>query len=271
MRSQNAVRIARKIDCSVKDGSPALHWWRGKVFSRIPGERDRHLFNVQGFRWRICIGVRDSKLGAGYRSIVREMQLFFTPQNGQLLLDWKNPWTGEELAVMHIARDPVLEGPVFANSLRLPTSGLFEIDGHVLKSGNAIRSFSSNPLGGNYPMNIGGHLQTLDAWSAAVPKQELGDRNNSEAKKQMISWLSVTKWLPWMKMGDRPGTLIIHAAGMRLSGFENLPEEIKREVRRNWPEFQTAPTMGDSRPGTSIEEQFKQWMEARKDTSNKKP
>jgi hypothetical protein len=270
-RSRDIVQIARKIDCSIADGKPALHWWRGKVFSRIPGERDRHLFNVQGFRWRICIGVQNSRRGTGYRSIAREMQLFFAPQTGQLLQSWKNPWSGEEVEVMQIAKDPVLEGPVFADSLRPVSSGLFEIDGHVLLCGMAIRSFSINPLAGNFQMNIGGRLHTLDAWSSGTQGKSLFDTNNPEVKNQVVSWLNVSKWLPWMKMGDRPGIIVIHAAGMRLNRFEDLPEEIKEEVRRNWPGFQIAPTMEDSRPGMTMEAQFNQWVEARKKTPRKKP
>ncbi len=57
-----AMKAQQKIQCSLTDGKPALFWWKGKVFSRVPGERDRHLFNVDGMNLRACKSLNDPQI-----------------------------------------------------------------------------------------------------------------------------------------------------------------------------------------------------------------
>ena len=44
---EGANAAARRIQCSSKDGEPTVYWFHGEGFSRVPGERDRKLFNVE--------------------------------------------------------------------------------------------------------------------------------------------------------------------------------------------------------------------------------
>ena len=44
----------RKHTCTLKEGTPVLHWWTGKMYGRRQGEKDRHLFNIQGMNVRQC-------------------------------------------------------------------------------------------------------------------------------------------------------------------------------------------------------------------------
>jgi hypothetical protein len=43
---EEALKASRKIHCSLTDGEPVVYWWTGHVYSRIPGERDRKIFNA---------------------------------------------------------------------------------------------------------------------------------------------------------------------------------------------------------------------------------
>ena len=36
----------RRIQCSEVDGKAVTYYWKGSVFSRVPGEPDRQLFKV---------------------------------------------------------------------------------------------------------------------------------------------------------------------------------------------------------------------------------
>jgi hypothetical protein len=49
---EGAMTIARKIHGSTHDGEPVLYWWTGDVDSRVPGERDKLLFKVDGMNIR---------------------------------------------------------------------------------------------------------------------------------------------------------------------------------------------------------------------------
>lgn len=48
----DAVAALRKVQCSLKDNEPVVYHWSGKVFSRVEGEPDRHLFNLEGMNIR---------------------------------------------------------------------------------------------------------------------------------------------------------------------------------------------------------------------------
>ena len=44
---EDAVKALRKTQCHLEDGKPAVFWWSGNAYSRVPGEKDRHLFAYQ--------------------------------------------------------------------------------------------------------------------------------------------------------------------------------------------------------------------------------
>ena len=39
------VKVQRKIQCSLVDEKPVVFTWSGRAWSRVPGERDRNVFN----------------------------------------------------------------------------------------------------------------------------------------------------------------------------------------------------------------------------------
>jgi hypothetical protein len=69
---KDALSAYRKIFCSLRDGFPVVYWWKGQVYSRIPGEKDRHLFNIQGMNIRES-RVSDEDENVGYRLVSREV------------------------------------------------------------------------------------------------------------------------------------------------------------------------------------------------------
>jgi hypothetical protein len=90
-KPEDAIKIDRKVNCSTEDGKAAVYWWHGRVHSRVPGERDRHIFNVQGFNLRTCKGYNDPQRGPGYRSVSREMLIYFDAQTNQVCALGKIP------------------------------------------------------------------------------------------------------------------------------------------------------------------------------------
>lgn len=256
-----ALKAQQKIQCSLTDGKPALFWWKGKVFSRVPGERDRHLFNVDGMNIRACKSFNDPQKGYGYRMVSRELLLYLDPETNQILRTWKNPFTGKDVEVIHVANDPVNQGPSFAQG-RFKFNATFK-NGRFFQ-GIEVPLFYKNPLAGDFQDNIGGTYHAMEALTAAAPMDDVTDPNAKEVKDRVLSWVRISKWLPWMKMGDRAGVVIFHTAGMRLNSWDEMPEEVKAEVKQNWPMFQTAPPPDDARPSMTSWDQFKRWADEKK-------
>ena len=270
----DVIKIGQKTNCSTTDGTATIYWWRGKVYSRVEGERDRHIFNVQGFNLRACQSFNDPKRGPGYRSVSREMLIYFDKETGQVLRKWKNPWTNEEVDVLHVANDPVnMREPTYAyDKDGKPAATAAQVgfvkEGKVLQGGSAARLFYKNPLGGEYQENIGGWYHAMEFLASESSADDLLDADAAAVKDRVITWVRVSKWLPWMKMGDKPGVVIFHTAGMRLDSWDEMPEEVKAEVKANWPAFQTPPPKDDPRPSMTSWDQFKRWADEKK---SKKP
>ena len=51
----------------------------------------------------------------------------------------------------------------------------------------------------------------------------------------VLSWGRISRWLPWMKMGDRDGLVVFHTAGMRLDRGSSFPRWCGARSRRTTP------------------------------------
>lgn len=263
-KPEDAVKASRKIHCSLNDGQPAVYWWRGHVYSRVPGEKDRKLFHVQGMNIRACVTLIDPQGNYGYRMVSREVMFYLDPETDQILRTWNNPWTGKSVEVVHVANDPVNMRPVFARG----PHGNYQLGG-TIKDGwvwltTEVPLFYTNPLGGDYQEYVGGAYQAIEMFNHFLPLDELLDANKPSVENVLVGWARVSQWLPWMEMGDRPGQLIFHAAGKKLRSWDDLPEMMKREIETNYPIYKTPPPLDDRRPNETSWTYFKKVIDAKR-------
>lgn len=263
----DAVRAQQKMICSLEEGKEIVYWWKGSAYSRVPGERDRHLFNVEGMNIRHCKNFEDEKRGHGFRSVSREVLFYLDPETNEMLRTWTNPWTGEEVEVMHVANDPVnMRGPMYAYSAEgepFKFNGLF-VNGRVITSGEAPL-FYKNPLAGDYQEYVGNMYHAMEALNSFAYEDELLDADTDTVERYTLSWARFSEWLPWMKMGGRTGMMIFSTVGGRVDTWDDLPDRMKREIRENYPEYDEPPPLDDDRPNVTSWSYFKQVIDARRD------
>ena len=53
----DALEVMKRTQCGEADGKAAVYYWSGKVYSRVAGEPDRHLFDAEGMNIRQCVAV----------------------------------------------------------------------------------------------------------------------------------------------------------------------------------------------------------------------
>ncbi len=260
---EDAVKALRKTQCHLEDGKPAVFWWTGHVYSRVAGEKDRLLFSYQAMNVRACQTLSDPEKGYGYRMVSREALIYLDPATGEIVRTWTNPWTGEELEVIHIFNDPVnSKYPVFAQSRRGP----FQL-GATFKDGRGWLSFEvplfyTNPLGGDYQEFVGGTYQAIEMFNFFFDEAALLDASVGGLDNANVSWARVSKWLPWMKMGDRTGQMIYNGSGKRVATWEELPEILKNELKAAKPEYQEPPPLDDARPNETSWTYFKKVIDS---------
>lgn len=267
--ADDQLRIQVKMSCSLVEGTPTLYWWSGRVWARVPGEPNRLLFNVHGMNMRQCRVKQDPVRGFCYRSVSREVMFYLDPVTNEVARRWKSPWSGEEVDVVHVANDPVNARDWYCSrdkdgKLVDRSDNLTFKDDLLLEGGGAARLFYKSPLAGEYQDYVGGIYHAMEFGTSAALASEALDATDSELQDTLISWVRISRWLPWMKMGDRDGLVVFHTAGMRLDSWEQLPEVVRREVDTRYPGYKAPPPLDDLRPNETSWTVFKKFIDERR-------
>lgn len=257
--AEDALKIMQKSICSLEQGKPIIYWWKGSMFSRVEGEKDRKLFGLQGMNIRQCVNLKDPQRGSGFRSVSREIMIHLDPESGAVADRWKNPWTGEDLEVIHVANDPVnMRNPMFARKADgTPIKADFTVmNGRAFKSGNAPL-FYKNPLGGEFQEWVGGSYHAMEMGTDFFYADDLFDSARPDPAHHSLSWSRLSGWLPWMKMGDRNGAIYTSTIGGRATRIDDLPEPLRSVLKERYPSYAAPPPLDDARPNETSWEVFK--------------
>jgi hypothetical protein len=242
------LKAQRKITCSTIDDKPIVYWWYGRMYSRVQGEKDRLLFRVEGMNIRACTSVNDPKRGDGFKMVSRELLFYQDPETEKIMDEWKNPWTGETVEVLHVANDPVNWGSQFE----------FDRNGNAFEMGNfniheddwwdtsTIPLFYKNPLAGDFQEYVGGTYHATEMFNTTGSIKDLTSDNKDTAKAS-IGWERISYWLPWMKMNGRDGIVYFHTFGKKLDSYDDLPETMKNEIKETYPIYNQPPPTDDER------------------------
>jgi len=263
-KAEDALEISKRMQCGEADGKAAVYHWSGRAYSRVDGEPDRLLFKIEGMNVRQCVSVNDPQRGPGYRLVSREILLYLDPATGEVVRNWKNPWTGETVEVLHVANDPVNSRPSFAkNADGTPfTNANLRREGRWFFMPSEIPLFYTNPLQGAYQDFVGGKYHAMEIFDFAFDANEMLDTRNATSYP-IVSWVRMAEWLPWMKMRGRPGIVVINAMGNKLKSFEELPALLKTEIATNYPAWSAPPPGDDARPNETSWTVFKKWADQR--------
>ncbi|MFN2098481.1 DUF1838 family protein [Altererythrobacter sp. MF3-039] len=250
--ADDAFRMGTKMFCSLETEDPTVYYWEGTVYSRVPGEKDTHLFNVMAMNTRQCEAFEDPVRGVGSRSVSREVMFYLDPETNEVINTWENPWTGETVDVIHVANDPVnSRRPSWSRSEDGTPRATFTptiVDGYAYQGGGAALLFYDNPLAGEYQEYVGNNYQASEFLTWTAPIDDIADAKTPHVVDSVISWGRISRWMPWMKMRSRDGLLVFYTGGLRLNSWDEMPEKMKNEIRENYPVYAAPPPVNDDRP-----------------------
>jgi len=255
-KPEGVLMASRKIQCSLQDGEAVTYYWHGNMFSRVQGERDRLLFKVEGMNIRRCTTVADPEKGEGFKLVSREILLYLDPVTGEVVRTWKNPWTGEEVEVLHIANDPVNSTWWRIGRDGKPLSWAGSAEGNRWWQTVTVPLFYTNPLAGDYQKYVGGFYHATEMFNFMGDLDDLLDPTRPSANVR-VGWVRIADWLPWMQMSGREGEVYYHTAGVKLASWDELPDVMKREIDASYPEYRDAPPGDDPRPNETSWTYFK--------------
>jgi hypothetical protein len=222
------------------DGTPVVYYWSGEVYSFVPGEEKKRLFHFEGFN----IG-KVNKVQDGYELLTREAAFYEDPKTGDILETWNNPFTQQDVNVVHVWNDPVNQDmsfpPEYKSYLKkfLPSEDLGDMIAFYLD----IFPYYESPLPrAEYPKySQNDTYQAAELFQFFVKKSDLLNLKTVSAPAY-ISWTRFSPWMPFMEMSDAPGNLMFACRGKKLeNGFADLPFKIKEYVKAKHPEYMNPP------------------------------
>jgi Protein of unknown function (DUF1838) len=259
--------VERALGCgSLDTRAPQFYFWTGTVHARRAGEPDRLLFNVQGVNPRACRMVDDARRGSGYQAAARELMLYLDPATGAVLRDWRNPWTGEVVDVIHMENDPAsMRAPAFerdADGRPTPSRMRWTDMGEVYTAGRTQSFFRDSPLGGAYQDFVGGKYRVMEISTFTVTKADVAAWRPGRALPYTATWVRISDWLPWMKMAGRDGQIVLTSQGRSSLSFEDLPEPLRSEIVARHPQMRETPSFDDPRPFQTSWDSLKKALDA---------
>jgi hypothetical protein len=259
-----ALAWRAKMTCGTSEqGVTRYGYWEGRLWSRVPGERDRHLFDVIGINVRQCAMLSDARRGPGFRSVSREIMVYLDPETGEPIDSWKNPWTGDTITVMHVANDPVnMRSPSFAfDENGAPSKVELRLYDDTLVASNEIPLFYTNPLGGNYQRYVGGQYHAMEIFNTFYRAADFLDPGVARIGDSRLAWQRVSTFMPWMEMGDRSGLMVFNATGFSTFDPDRIPDKLWKLLDARYPLYRTPPPIDDARPNETTWTVFKKQVD----------
>lgn len=252
----DSLAILRKVQCSTVDDEPVVYWWHGKAFSRRQGEKDVHMFDVEGMNIRACSSITNDAGVNGFHLVSREILLYKDKDTGEVLKTWANPWSGETVEVLHVANDPVNFKSYEVDRGGKPATWQGEIGGEAWWYRSTFPLWYPNPLAGDYQKEIGGTYHATELFNFFGRTEDLLDPKTTSAIVT-VGWTRIADWLPWMMMNGREGVMYMHTAGRKLSSYDELSETMKAEIAAHYPEYASPPPSDDPRANMTSWTYFK--------------
>ncbi len=221
-----------KLRCSLDPREEKILWWEGTVFAQEPGKKSQALMGFEGFN----IGRTEKQADGTWRLYTRELAIYRDLKTGKILEQWTNPISGETNDVLAVANDPV--NTVLSDRYPLPWVSKGD---EVMLAMNIPLAYPNPLQPKDYPKESSGPTYVgSEHFMFFAAKADLANAKLNSAPVS-YGWTRIGPWLPWMKLGERPGNVLYIAQGVKLASFDQLPADIRELVHNKYPQYQHAP------------------------------
>ena len=210
-------------------------WYSGVIYGAEDGKAPRLLFAFEGME---MYWMRHLE-GGEYELIGHTVSFLKDAGTGEWLREWRNPYT-DELLDVPAATQGGGAGRGFNYSVKgiRPTPFIDQMPERppayrILSGGGRIWLSKET----EYPPGMA--QPRLQRQTMNCSLDEFGDPARLRLNTQFASTVFMP-WRDWMNMGERPGHLIWHAAGLKLDSVDSLPPTYRARLDAEHPDKLTA-------------------------------
>lgn len=236
----NAQAFAR-VRASLDPDQQVYFYWTGFIYNHqdvdptAPGQDDWGTPILQFEGYNVA---RFEPRGDGvYNMLTREVAVYKNLR-GEIIDCWNNNALDadepEYVRVVHVQNDPVNFQVTGADYAELGETIAFRLE--VLLAYPSAISVASYP-----EYSAGNTYQSVELFNFYANRTDLEDPTQDSVPAH-ISWTRFGQYLPWMKMGQRPGKLVYHTQGYKTLDWNDLPEDLRGWVDENAPGYRDAPS-----------------------------
>jgi len=228
---QNSVEafIRMRADNSGKD---VYADWHTTVFLVEPGKRAVAIMRLDGFN----VGRAVKNADGSYQWLAREVAYYRDLKTGKILDKWENPITGKTNDILQVVNDPV--NSVFGSRMNLP----WRVKGDdVFMTFDVPLSYPNSLQPADFPEESTGLMYF--ASEHFLFNAKVSDFNNPALTSvpSTYAWARTGPWLPWMKLGQRPGYILYSGQGKKLASAADLDPVVREYTEKNHPDFMSSP------------------------------
>ncbi|MDH3977237.1 MAG: DUF1838 domain-containing protein [Gammaproteobacteria bacterium] len=231
----------------------------GDVMGVVEGEKLKPLCGFETFLATRLVPQEDGTIRRWNKEVIFYTDLNPDPGSRRMIDTWHNPYTDEEVEVVHVANDPF--NYTISEWLILAPED-FPTDGSPPKPRKFPLLFPWRKSGNKLALQTDMHLQYPNALQPDKwPRESSGkmarvseifrywvdidDVENPEltAVPYAGTWARITPWLPWMLMGQAPGHC--QYMGIMIGGStleEICPQHVIDFAKERYPHMLSAPT-----------------------------
>jgi hypothetical protein len=240
-----------RIEADTAPGKFIFGQGTGVVHGVRDGEAVKPLFGFELFSTHRVLRQADGS----YQRLCRELVFYRDLASGQLLDQWRNPYTGENVRVVDIANDPFNyviseyfpDPPSYGglNKDKPPKRPLrlnWGLVNDTVTLDTDIHLFYRNALDpARWPRESAGPMNRVSELFRYFIRRE--DAENPELTHMPHNgvWSRVTPWLPWMLMGQAPGHALYMGRFTSIASAEQAPPAVLARVRERYPLYLSAP------------------------------
>ena len=242
-----------RIQADLDSEKESICYTTGQILGVRPGEAVKQLC---GFETFLCTRLMPAAEDGSIRRLNKEVIFYTDSRTGQMIDQWTNPWTDEEVKVVHVANDPfnytISEWLILApedfgggeksEPKKIPLLFPWKQSGDVITLSTDMHLYYPNALQPDKWVreSSGRMAQVSEMMRYFVSAKDL---ENPELTSVNFTgtWNRITPWLPWMLMGQTPGHCLYMSTMLKSDNIEIIPEHVRNFSEERYPGMLSAP------------------------------